>query len=162
MSAELQPLAPPRRSVPAGSLATLWSRSRSWRALVVSSCVLTSLAISAPMVLPQSTSCTLQIPTEPQRVSGRVTGFLPQDGAEAGTRAVEARLGAKVSPGYLALRRVNVAYPGQSTPFTFAAIPDNVVVKVGDMVELHSRYRDPNLPCNFIPWMVSRVLGGSG
>jgi hypothetical protein len=88
-------------------------------------------------------------------------GFVPQEEVLAITRAVEARLGAKISPGYLNLKRVNVAHPGQSTPFTLAAISDTAVVKAGDMVELNSRYRDPNLPCSFIPWTVGRVLDGS-
>jgi hypothetical protein len=75
---------------------------------------------------------------------------------------VEAQVGAKISPGYLALRRVHIAHPEQSNAFTFAAIPDDMAVKVGDPVEVSSRYRDPNLPCSFIPWTVSRVLDGSG
>jgi hypothetical protein len=38
-----------------------------------------------------------------------------------------------------------------------AAIPEHMVVKIGDTLELDSRHRDPSLPCNFIPWTISKV-----
>ena len=31
-------------------------------------------------------------------------------------------------------------------------------VKVGDLVELNTRYRDQSLPCHFVPWTISRQL----
>jgi hypothetical protein len=41
---------------------------------------------------------------------------------------------------------------------TIAAVPPAMSVKVGDLVELNSRYRDHSLPCQFIPWTDNRVV----
>lgn len=166
---EAQPQGPmllAERSATVGSGASLWSSSRPWRVLVVSSCLLTSLAISAPLVLPQVAtgpsaqgSCSLQIARTPVQVFGRVVAaFVPEDQVLSITRTVETQLGAKISPGYLSMRRVGVLPANGDRP-TIAGVPDNVTApKVGDLVVLNSRYRDPNLPCNFVPWTVNRVL----
>ena len=143
----------------------LWMGSRSWRMLVISSWLLTSMAISAPLVLPQaaSESCKLQIDTAPHHVSAKVVGFVTEDQTLSTTRAVEAQLGAKISPGYLPLKRVHaVGYPTHQEISTLAAVPDNIPVKTGDVVDLNTRYRDPSLPCNFIPWTVNRILQSGG
>jgi len=74
------------------------------------------------------------------------------------TKIAEAQMGAKESPAYLPLKRVAVSVSWQNQNFrTMAAIPEHMIVKVGDTVELNSRYRDPSLPCNFIPWTIIQV-----
>jgi hypothetical protein len=101
-------------------------------------------------------SCSSQIPDAPQHVTARVTGTVTSEEALAATRAVESQLGAKISPAYLALPRVNAQLPtGQAT---LAAIPVSMTVKIGDLVELNTRYRDRSLPCHFIPWTINRVI----
>jgi len=42
-----------------------------------------------------------------------------------------------------------------------AAIPEQMTVKIGDVVELNTRYRDASLPCHFIPWMINRIVDAS-
>jgi hypothetical protein len=42
-----------------------------------------------------------------------------------------------------------------------AAVPEHMSVKIGDTVELNSRYRDPTLPCHFIPWTINRLVDGA-
>jgi hypothetical protein len=147
----------------------LWSTAPAWRNLTIGSCLLTSLAISAPIVLrPQAVapaihadlkqSCTAQLPGAPDRIRARVTGFVSEADVLAATRAVEAQVGAQISPTYLPLRRVSVmAYSATSTYATMAALPEYLTVKIGDVVEVNSRYRDPTLPCHFIPWMINRI-----
>jgi hypothetical protein len=101
-------------------------------------------------------SCTSQIPDAPQHVTARVTGIVPSEEALAATRAVESQIGAKISPAYLTLPRVNAQLlTGQAT---LAAIPVSMTVKIGDLVELSTRYRDRSLPCHFIPWTINRVI----
>jgi hypothetical protein len=39
-----------------------------------------------------------------------------------------------------------------------AAVPEYMTVKVCDLVEVNSRYRDPSLPCHFIPWTINRLV----
>jgi hypothetical protein len=105
---------------------------------------------------PMKQSCTLQIADAPQHMTGRVTGFPSGEEVSAATKAVEAQLGAKINPAYLSLKRVTVeAYP-QKGWSTMAAIPEHMAVKADDLVELNSRYRDPSLPCHFIPWTINR------
>jgi transglutaminase-like putative cysteine protease len=101
-------------------------------------------------------ACNSPIPGSPTRVMARVTGFVSADQAQTATRAVEAQLGAKISPAYVSWPRVVAeGYPDGSLK-TMAAIPENMTVNVGDVVELNTRYRDPSLPCHFIPWLVNR------
>jgi hypothetical protein len=143
--------------------AMLWSNSMAWRTLVLSSCLLTALAISAPLVLPvlkdasATHNCKLSIGAAPTHVLVRVTGFVPEEEALAIRSDVETQLGGKESPKYAAQRRVWTI--GLHSSFTTtAAVPDGMAPKVGDVVELNSRYRDPGLPCNFVPWTINRVF----
>jgi hypothetical protein len=103
--------------------------------------------------------CSLNIANEPKQVTGRVTGFLTDQQALERTRKVEALLGARISPAYVSLERVTVERdPQDGAGSTMAAIPEHMIVEVGDRVELNSRYRDQNLRCNFIPWTVNRLI----
>jgi hypothetical protein len=103
-----------------------------------------------------SRRCALQIPGTPQRLTGRVTGFVSEERALAATRAVEAQTGAQISPTYQSLRRVAVE---DGSFKTMAAVPDGLTVQVGDLVELNGRYRDPSAACHFIPWTINRLVG---
>ena len=85
----------------------------------------------------------------------RVTGFLSAERALAATRTAEAQLGAKISPAYLSLPRVSIENP-QRNLTSIAAVPEQMTVKIGDVVEVGTRYRDPSLPCSFIPWIINR------
>jgi hypothetical protein len=107
---------------------------------------------------PMKQSCTLHIGDAPQHMTGRVTGFLSGEEALATTRAVEAELGAKISPAYLSLKRAIVEAFPQNGWSTMAAIPEHMAVKTGDLVELNSRHRDPSLLCHFIPWTINRLI----
>jgi hypothetical protein len=108
-------------------------------------------------LFPTQPSCRLQIGDAPQHRTGRVTGFVSEEQALASTKAVEAQVGAPISPAYLPLQRATVADP-QSNFSTMAAIPKEMSVQMGDLVELNSRYRDPSLPCHFIPWTINRLV----
>jgi hypothetical protein len=104
-------------------------------------------------------SCTAQNPSAPHGYTGVVTGFLTDDQVLTITRLVEARTSSKVNPAYLPLRHVMIKGHWQNRSFeTMAAIPADISVKVGDAVELSSRYRDPTLPCHFVPWTITRLL----
>ena len=86
-----------------------------------------------------------------------VSYFLSADDAKRVVDNVEKSLGAKISPTYASWKRVNLV-ENNSTFSTSAALPPNLTVNIGDLVEASSRYRDPNLPCNFIPWIVVAVV----
>jgi hypothetical protein len=148
---------------------TLWSSAPAWRKLVIGSGLLTSLAVSAPIALsglgpvpdsrPTQQSCSLQLPSAPQHAAGRVTRFISGEDALSITRRVEAQEGAQISPAYLHLARVYIEiYQPNGSLATMAAVPEYMTVKIGDLVEINSRYRDPSLPCHFIPWVINRVV----
>lgn len=104
-------------------------------------------------------TCPAQLPPVAQHYMAQVTRFLTRQEALEATLAVEAQLGARVNPAYLRLRHVYARGYGQDTGLaTVAAVPDHLSVRTGDTVELGSRYRDPNLPCHFIPWTVSELV----
>jgi hypothetical protein len=108
---------------------------------------------------PTQRDCERQLAAEPKQLTGRVTGFLSGRQALAITQRVEAQLGAKINPAYTSLERVNIELTlSGGSGFTLAAIPDGMTVKIGDLVEINSRYKDPSLPCHFIPWMVNRLV----
>jgi hypothetical protein len=112
-----------------------------------------------PQAEPTPRGCTTKIADAPLRVTGRVTSFIPNEQALERTSAVESRLGAEISPAYVSLRRVVVErYPQSDNWSTMAAVPENLDVKIGDLVELNSRYRDPGLPCHFIPWTIDHLV----
>ncbi len=96
-----------------------------------------------------------QIPDKPQHLTGRVTAFLSAEEASSMTQKAEAELGAEISPAYIALDRVVVASDGRSA---MVAVPKDMTVKIGDLVELNTRHLDQTQPCHFIPWMISRHI----
>jgi len=103
--------------------------------------------------------CNAQNPPGPQNYTGLVAGFLTDEQVMQITKAVEAQLGSKVNPAYLPLRHVMARVHWQDRDLqTMAAIPAQLSVKTGDAVELSSRYRDPTLPCHFIPWTIKRLI----
>jgi len=112
---------------------------------------------------PIQQSCKSQIAAAPLHLTGRVTDFISDEQALVRTSEVEAELGAKINPAYLSLKRVKVErYPQSDNWATMAAIPENLDVKIGDVVELKSHYRDPSLPCHFIPWTIDRLVDRAG
>jgi hypothetical protein len=93
------------------------------------------------------------------RLTGRVVRFVSAGEALSRTERVEADLGAKISPSYVALGHVVVEkYPPGDDWSTMAAVPEGIGVKIGDLVDLDSRHRDQSLPCHFIPWTINRVV----
>ncbi len=71
------------------------------------------------------------------------------------------RTHAPMSPKYETLPRVFVFYEvGGQRHGTIAAVIDGDMPPPGAPVTLASRRRDPDLPCAFIPWTVTR--GGPG
>jgi hypothetical protein len=73
--------------------------------------------------------------------------------------AIDTHFGAKLAPGYASMTWVNFVRPGQETPSGMAAVPDNLVVKAGDSIELNAFYlRAPDSLCSYIPWTVNRIV----
>jgi hypothetical protein len=108
---------------------------------------------------PTQAKCDLEIGSTPQHVTGRVIAVLSSEEGQMRTQQVEAALGAKVSTAYASLQRVEVLRYPDGHLSTMAAVPQNMSVKLGDLVELNSRYQDQSAPCSFIPWTINRLVG---
>jgi hypothetical protein len=102
--------------------------------------------------------CEGRIPGGVTHVTGRVVAFFSDEEALQRTQRVQAMLGAQVSTAYASLPRVKVVRSDDSNWSTMAAVPENLTVKVGDLVELNSRHRDQGTPCTFIPWTINRLI----
>jgi hypothetical protein len=103
-------------------------------------------------------TCAAPMADAPTHLIVRVTGVVPGEQASAATRTVEAQLGAKISPAYVSLPRVAIeGYPDTNIK-SMAAVPERMTVKIGDLVEVNTRYRDASLPCHFIPWVINRPV----
>jgi hypothetical protein len=156
-----------------------WLGAPAWHALLSGAGLLISLAgctgvlpgqpdaatnvQSATAAATPPETCMPQVPAEAVVVTGRVTGFLSDEEALAATRKVEAQLGGKVSPAYLHLKRVTmVVYSPTGDFLSMAAVPDSMKVRVGSLVDVNARRRDPALPCNFIPWVITHVADHAG
>jgi hypothetical protein len=116
-------------------------------------------AAAPPQAEPIQEDCDRQTPDAPRRSTGRVTAILSDEEASARTQRIEAQLGAKISPDYVSLEQARVERPlpgGKRS--TVAAIPERLTVKIGDLVVLKSRYKDPSLPCHFVPWTIYRLV----
>ncbi len=87
---------------------------------------------------------------------GKVIGLAPAAEVERQTRIAETRTGGHVSPDYVALPRVLVAFvEGGARHETIAAVLEGPIPAPGAIVDLASRRRDPRDPCAFIPWTVT-------
>lgn len=118
-------------------------------------------AVTSKAAVTQQT-CNARLPSAPDQLTGVVTGLISDEHALAITRSVEAQLGSKTNPAYPPLKHAWVRiFWGNQTLQTMAAIPVSLSVKIGDRVELNSRYRDPTLPCHFIPWTIKSLFNGA-
>ena len=116
---------------------------------------------SAPSSVPsQTVACTLQAPPVPNALgSGTVASFIDRTTAQALIGRTQAQAGGKIDPGYVDNLRVVVTMDdgGRAT----VIIPMSMAVRVGDRVAVQSSYRSAQLPCNYVPNLVTADLGPS-
>ncbi len=116
-------------------------------------------AAAPPQAEPTQGDCDRQLADAPKRSTGRVTALLSGEEASARTERIEAQLGVKISPDYVSLERARVERTlPDGKRSTVVAIPEHLTLKIGDLVEIKSRHKDPSLPCHFIPWIINRLI----
>lgn len=157
--------------------ASLWRDAPAWRNLVLGAAGLTALAVATPFFSgssapaagelakeagkttpePQS-SCPLKPGLLSPAGAGKVVGFMSSEQALDLTQRTEAERQAKLNPAYINNLRVFVRPDG--SPMRFVAIvPATTTVKIGDQVEFGGAYRDPSLPCHYMPPLISKIAG---
>ena len=78
----------------------------------------------------------------------------------AQTAVAVARAHAPISAKYANLPRAYVYFvTGGSRHGTIASVLDGVMPQPGEIVTLVSRHRDPEAPCAFIPWTITKGAG---
>ncbi len=92
---------------------------------------------------------------------GTVVSFEDPATSLARLKRTEARLGASIDPDYRDNPRVEVRieggrYNGQYGVFI---VPRSIQVHLGDRVRVQNGYRNVNLPCNYVPNLVTADLG---
>jgi hypothetical protein len=90
--------------------------------------------------------------------AGKVVGFMSSEQALDLTRRTEAERQAKLNPAYINNLRVFVGPDGSPIRF-IAIVPTTMTIKIGDQVEFGGAYRDPSLPCHYMPPLISKITG---
>jgi hypothetical protein len=157
--------------------ASLWRDAPAWRNLVVGAACLTALAVATPFFdrssapaagelakesgktapEPQS-SCPLKPGLLSPAGAGKVVGFMSSEQALDLTQRTEAERQAKLNPAYINNLRVFVRSDGSPMRF-IAIVPATMTVKIGDQVEFGGAYRDPSLPCHYMPPLTAKIAG---
>jgi hypothetical protein len=104
--------------------------------------------------------CALRTPPAPNALgAGVITAFIDHDRAIALVDRTQQQAGGKIDPDYIDNQRVTVRLDngGRAT----VLIPKPMSVRLGDRVTVQGAYRNAQLPCNYIPNLVTADLGPS-
>jgi len=167
------PLPEPQRQAGSGAKetphASLWQTAPAWRNLIIGAASLTACAVVTPFWLHQTgdavaagaataaeapQNCPLQ-PGQPGG-SGKVVGFLTAGQAQDMMQRTQAQLQAKISPAYVSNLRAAITPDGVRR--LVALVPAGMTVKIGDQVEFIGAYKDPTLPCHYVPNLISKLI----
>src|SRR6185312_10335923 len=109
---------------------------------------------------PDVQACALRAAPAPVALgNGTVQSLVERTEAEAMIVRTQAMAGGKIDPDYANNQRLAVTLDdGQR--FTVLA-PPGMVVHVGDRVAVQSSYRNAQLPCNYVPNLVTADLGSA-
>ena len=103
-------------------------------------------------------ACALQSSPAPAALgAGAVESFIDRATAQALIERTQSQAGGKIDPDYVDNLRVAVRMDdgGRAT----VLVPKTMVVRIGDRVAVQSAYRSAQLPCNYIPNLVTADLG---
>jgi regulator of extracellular matrix RemA (YlzA/DUF370 family) len=156
---------------------SLWRNAPAWRNLVIGAACLTAFTVATPFLSrtnelvreggkiatePQTTvepqsSC----PLKPGQIftgnAGKVVGFLSPEQALDLMQRAEAQLHAKLNPAFLKNPRAVITPDGTQLRLV-ALVPATVTVNIGDQVVYNGAYKDPGLPCHYMPNLISNVI----
>jgi hypothetical protein len=88
-----------------------------------------------------------------------VVGFLNPEQADNAMQRTQAQLGRTINPDYLSNVRSLVHLDGgvQGSRYIYL-VPQGMNVRMGDRVEVIGGRIDPNLPCQYVPALITRDL----
>lgn len=150
---------------------SLWRNAPAWRNLVIGAAGLTAFTVATPFLSrtnelavdagkavaePQS-SCPLKPGPIFPGSSGKVVGFLLQEQAQTLTQRTEAQLQAKLNPAFVNNLRAVITPEGTQSRLV-ALVPATMAVNIGDQVVFTGGYKDPSLPCHYMPNLISKII----
>ncbi len=155
---------------------SLWDAAPAWRNLVITAVVLTAAAVAVPFAvgtampdavaparspaahLQASQVCSLALPSAPTIFNaGVVVGFENPSISYARIKKTEQRWGGQIEPDYIDNPRVAVRLPDGKTEVFLE--PKSIPVHIGDRVRVQDAYRNLNLPCTYVPPLISVDVG---
>src|SRR4051812_16203460 len=107
---------------------------------------------------PQSNVCLLVGPPAPNHFdAGKVVSFEDHATSLARIQLTQAHNGGQIDPDYVDNQRVTVEL--RSGQYVVFLVPKTMQVQVGDRVNVQGGYRNINLPCNYVPNLITADLG---
>jgi hypothetical protein len=141
-----------------------WSRAEALAAAAVVLCLLLRPGPASAGPTPtaaapeQAQACALRtLPAPTSMGDGVVESFIDHATAQAMIERTQAQAGGKIDPDYVDNLRVAVRMDDGTRASVL--IPKAMAVRVGDHVAVQSSYRNAQLPCNYIPNLVTADLG---
>lgn len=118
----------------------------------------TQLASATPQPQTQSDACHLVGSSTPMPIGvGRVVSFVDRAASLTLIQATQRRAGGLIDPDYIDNQRVDIVLGNGVV--RLALVPKTMQVRIGDMVAAQEGYRNVNLPCNYVPSLITSDLG---
>jgi hypothetical protein len=120
--------------------------------------ITTPAAATAAQPVDEAKACRIAQPGAPEHFgTGVVVGFENHDISLARIQVTQQQVGGAIDPAYIDNQRVALRMPnGRVVVFLQ---PRNLQVHIGDRVTVQSSYRNVNLPCNYVPQLITSDLG---
>jgi hypothetical protein len=99
-------------------------------------------------------ACPIKLGSSPRDGEGVVVSFLEAQDATATLARTEAQVGGSIDPKYVANRRAVIRMPNNAQ--TTVVVPAEVTLAAGDRVVFQSSHRSRDLPCSYVPNLVTR------
>ena len=151
----------------------LWKTAPAWKLLVASTSVLVVSAVLSPLLglrasdatsSPVDTVAASPTPTTSCPIAnwstpggeGTIVGFMSASQSATLLARTQASVNATINPAFVHNVRAVIGIPdARSGRKAIALVPAGMTVKPGDKVRYDGGYRDPKLPCNYVPPLIS-------
>ena len=144
----------------------LWRDAAAWRNLTLAAIGITAALVALPLIDTGSNESTKDVACQAKTLpfagparQGQVVGFLSTDQANRLMQQTQAELRMAINPDYIGNVRSLVHLDGspEGSRFVFL-VPQGMNVRIGDRVEVIGGRVDSNLPCHYIPTLITRGL----
>jgi hypothetical protein len=152
---------------PAGPDFRLWRDAPAWRNLVIAAIGISAALLALPLIETSADRAQTDViacqakpfPFSHPAQQGEVVGILTPEQADNLLQRTQTQLGMTINPDYLPNVRSLVHLDGgmQGSRYVYL-VPQGMNVRIGDRVEVIGGRIDPNLPCHYIPNLITRDL----